>query len=159
MSVRALDGEPVATRRATRLPSQLVPRAWNAGVKRCGEHALSVSRAVRRLAHQSLRPLQPSLLGPISHPNGRLMGTVDRAISVPFRARRLRFVTVSHGQSRLVDLDVSSFRCVAARMVTMGSPVALGPPASVAGGSQRARAAMMGTKQAQVTALHAQTLA
>jgi hypothetical protein len=29
-----------------------------------------------------------------------------RAISVPFRARRLRFVTVSHGHSRPFDLGI-----------------------------------------------------
>ena len=44
-----------------------------------------------------------------------------RAISVPFRARRHRFATVSHGNSRPLDLGVLYYRCAAARMVRMGS--------------------------------------
>ena len=43
-----------------------------------------------------------------------------RAISVPFRARRHRFATVSHGNSRPLDLGVHYYRCAAARMVRMG---------------------------------------
>jgi hypothetical protein len=46
----------------------------------------------------------------------------DRAISVPFRARRHRFATVNHGHSRPSDLGALYDRCAAARMVRMGSP-------------------------------------
>ena len=53
---------------------------------------------------------------------GRSRGRTHRhAISVPFRARRHRFVTVSHGHSRSSDLQRPYYRCVAARMVRMGS--------------------------------------
>jgi hypothetical protein len=45
------------------------------------------------------------------------------AISVPFPARRHRFVTVNYGHSRSSDLQAPYYRCAATRMVRMGSPV------------------------------------
>jgi hypothetical protein len=45
-----------------------------------------------------------------------------RAICVPFRARRLRFVTVNHGRSRSFDLRWPYYRCAATRTVRTGSP-------------------------------------
>jgi hypothetical protein len=45
-----------------------------------------------------------------------------RAICVPFRARRLRFVTVNHGHSRSSDLQAPYYRCAATRTVRTGSP-------------------------------------
>ena len=39
-----------------------------------------------------------------------------RAIFVPFRARRHRFATVSHGHSRSSDLRPPYYRCPAVRM-------------------------------------------
>jgi phosphodiesterase/alkaline phosphatase D-like protein len=38
------------------------------------------------------------------YPAGAAVVPTGRAISVPFRARRLRFITVSHGHSRPFDL-------------------------------------------------------
>jgi hypothetical protein len=43
--------------------------------------------------------------------------------SAPFPARRLRFLTVNHGHLRSTDLQAPYYRCVATRMVRMGSPV------------------------------------
>ena len=64
-----------------------------------------------------------TLVSPIARA-GQVLGAVvltGGAIFVPFRARRHRFATVSHGHSRPLDLGVLYYRCVATRMVRIGS--------------------------------------
>jgi hypothetical protein len=54
-------------------------------------------------------------------PAGTAVVLTGRAISVPFRARCLRFVTVKHGHSRSPDQRCPYYRYAATRMVRMGS--------------------------------------
>jgi hypothetical protein len=56
------------------------------------------------------------------HGQGRAAVVLTRpCVSVPFRERRRRFVTVNHGHPRPLDLGVPYYRCPAARMVRMES--------------------------------------
>jgi hypothetical protein len=89
-------------------------------------------RSINRLLPRPLRTLANAAVvvldGPRHHPSRchrfQARGSVvlnASAISVPFPARHLRFVTVSHGHSRSSDLRPPYNRCAAARMVRMGS--------------------------------------
>jgi hypothetical protein len=73
-----------------------------------------------RVALDGPRP-SPELMPPL--PAERHVVLTGRAISVPFRARHHWFATVNHGHSRPLDLGTLYYRCAAARMVRMGSPV------------------------------------
>src|SRR6266487_3611038 len=102
------------------VPAAVGPAPWRAR-RRCRERA-SAPSAGPRARRSGLRTLNAAQARSSSF---RTRTSDTRAISMPFGARRLRIVTVSHGQSRPSDLGALYNRCAAARMVRMGSP---GPP-------------------------------